>query len=446
MSAGLGELFIQLAFKGDVSGAKKFRAEIDNVEKSMQQAVKGAGSLKAGILGLVGSLVGAVYAMNRLTTSLMNNNQAWISLTRQTDLAIDSLQGYAGVASILDKSLGMEGAAQGIANLQQRLYELSLTGQGAEGFMWAGIDPRGKNAFQVLEQLRSRIKGLNNNQATFLLKQMGLDPRMLAMLRMEREEFEKLNAEIQKYTLKDTQRQAIQKYSQQMELARKKMQFFKDTIALKMLPILVKLADALTKVAEAFHIILMSDHPLAMLAKTITLITAAVIGLGVAIWAITAHPIVALITLIIGSLMVTLVMLGLIIEDIIAWTQGKDSVTGYLLGAIDQIISEDRVPKWIQMLWDIISHADKLGNIIDRVKQAKADVDNNPIMKSTNFINKLNPATGSLMGALQWSVNGIVPKMITNYITQNNDITTSETGEAALQGLKGVVIMTGAGN
>lgn len=445
----------------EVEHHKEAAAALKNKASAAGEVVGKIAQIGKAFLGVIASITGVVYAMNRMTDALTTNNQAWINLTRQTNLALETLQGYAAVANILDKTLGMQGAAQGMADLEQRLYEMQLTGQGADGFLLAGINPFGKDAEDVLESLRDRVQGLNNNQATFLLKKMGLDPRLLPMLRMHREEFRALNAEMQKFQLTEEQRESIQQFQMQLGIASQKIQYYKDKIAMSFLPIMVKLTNAFVKIAkvvsnvaekvtEVIDNVLDSSEPVAQTVKAITLGIFGLIGaigaLTAAIWAFTAHPIVAAITLILGLIMAVVAAMWLVADDIIGWSQGKESVFGDILGIIDKIVEDVRVPEWVRKLWDIVSHIGELKDLLntDKPRTRKENIEhakNTALLGAgMNLISPLaiDPISIMLLGkATKHLHNGLSGESVTNNnIHQENYIYTSETGQAAEDALK----------
>ena len=205
----------------------------------LQKAVRG-------FLGFAGAITGAVYALNRLTTDLAKSNQAMLNLTRQTDIALSTFQKWDG----LGKLFGIENAEQQLASLNEKIFNLKLTGEGARGFQLAGIMPT--NAEDVLEQLRNRVSGMSDTSATYLLQQMGIDPQMLTLLRMERGEFEELGKTIEKYQLKPEQRIEIQKLNGQMQLVNIQFQYLKDKAILALMPHLVSFMQALARITEMF--------------------------------------------------------------------------------------------------------------------------------------------------------------------------------------------------
>ena len=472
MSAGIGELFIELAFKGDAKGAKEFKKKVDEVAKSMNATMKVSekASKKANdnIHSLIKGFGEAVIAIKAVVAtyntliSTLNSNQAWINLTRQTDLALDSLQQYGKVANILDKSLGAEGAAQSIANLEQRLYELQLTGEGAEGFMYAGINPMGKNAFQIIEELRNRIKGLNNVQANFLLKKMGIDPRMIALLRMTREEFESLNREMSRYTLTDRQRKAIQQYQQEITIATQKMQYFKERAIMAIMPALVKFAQhtaiVVEGLAKAVKGIRQFYNGLTDVQKGVIKLGLLITGLIALVTAIAAHPLV-------GGLLALLTAIYLIVDDIMVGLMGGDSYFRDFLNWADEFVNDEKVPQWIRDLVYIITNYNKIKrpddtkpkdvvvkpssnlekkfNEIDKDAKQSAEIDKMITISSfTGAGAGIGSALGGV-GAIPGAIIGLIAGLLTTtvadkqtIINQNNYINTTETGEATLQGLE----------
>jgi len=321
---------------------KKTEEEIDRMKKLAGNI---AGVVK-GLTAFVTATAGVIYAIDRMTDALFQQNQAWINLTRQSDISLKTFQKYAGVASILDKSLGMEGAAGSIADLEQRLFRLELLGEGAEGFLLAGINPMGKNANQVLEDIRNRIRGLSDKKATFLLKQMGIDPKMLAMLRLTREEFNSLNAEIERYQLNFSQRKEIQNYQEEVAKIKMQLQYLKDRALLAILPAFSKFLKSVERVAEFFarlgkrvgEFIVKFRGIIALLAIFATKLAPvqaffkAIKGIGIALEKI---PFLGkFITGFVGGIsraLLPLMALWLIIDDIMTYMQGGDSYTGDLI-------------------------------------------------------------------------------------------------------------------
>lgn len=459
MATTLGELVIELGVLGDDEGAKKVAKAIDEAidkakeyakqqkqqEKQEQNNAKSSGNLAkniknvaAGLGGVITAVSGAVIALNKLAESLVQQNQQWINLTRNSDIALSTFQKWGQVGAAMNASLGEMGAAGAIADLNERLFALKLTGEGARGFQLAGIMPT--NAEDVMEQLRNRIKGLNDTSATYLLKQMGIDPRMLSVLRMTREEFNSLTKELEKYQLTMEQRQQIQEFHKQMSIVNVKMQYFKDRILLKILPHflnfmrnlefitegLVKLAKAINKVTGNWKpliaVALVFIAKIKPIAKFLTVINTAFGGL------IAKIPIfgkfIAGLGGILGRAFLPLIALYLLIDDVRAFVQGGGSMIGVMLYGFKKIqdVINFETPEWIKNLLYVAS---KMPNIVEGVQAIRdikegKDVKVNVPELALAPIRLINPAANLVyMGT----------KAAQSYITNNNNNTSNQVNQ-----------------
>lgn len=411
---------------------------ISNVEKQItgqkELASKIAGVVK-GVGLFVGALTGAAIALNKLTNDLVASNQAMLNLTRTTDIAQSTFQKWGSIG----KMLGVENADQQLADLNQRLFNLMLTGEGARGFQLAGINPVGKDAEGVLEQLRTRISGMNDTTATYLLQQMGLDPQMLHLLRMSRNEFEALGKTIKKYQLTPEQSKQIQQMNIQLQIAGMQLKYIKDRAILALMPAFTEFMKSLARVAEklARFVKWVKDGSswgakltktvlglaagfaawsvtVSVLAKTIGFVTTAVKALRLAFLALTAHPIIAGITLLIGALI-------LIVDDIMTYFQGGESVIGLILGFLDELenkINSSESPQWLKDLLALAANADKLtklGDTISKIKNGEeVKVSSYDILKNLSML--INP-TG--MYLTNWTRDGIEKMFFTPQMQQN---------------------------
>ncbi len=334
--ASIGELFIELGVVGDPEQVEKFNKKIKETAKSMDLTVKstvktnnGLQDLEKGFRALTTALktsaiIGAIKTLDTLTNSLVESNQAMLDLTRTTDIAQGTFQKWNNIG----KMLGVENAAQQLEGLNQRMFELMLTGEGARGFQLAGINPVGQDANGVLEQLRSRVSGMDDTTATYLLQQMGLDPKMLHLLRLSRQEFEELGVTVQKYQLTPEQTKQIQAMNVQLQIAAIKLQYLKDRSILAIMPAWTRFIASLARVTEGLQktVQFVSDF----ISKSPEL-QDALKGIAIAFGIIfaVAHPLLALL----GALY-------LIIDDVVGYFQGKDSLVGEFINNFDEYIKE----------------------------------------------------------------------------------------------------------
>lgn len=328
MAASLGELFVELGVFADTKELHAFEQKLQKVNKTMQEAGKknekvtqNVGKFIKKIAAVATAVTGAIYALNRLTDSLVQSNQEFLNLTRTSDISLDTFQKWNNIG----RMLGVKNAAQQIEGLNQRLFELMLTGEGARGFQLAGINPIGQSAEGIMEQLRARVSGMSDTSASYLLKQMGLDPTMLHLLRLSKEEFEALGQTIQKYQLTPEQTRQVQAMNVQLQIAQIKLKYLKDRAVMAIMPYFVKFIESLARVTEFFEKVVSAID--SFLAR-IPLLKGAIVGLGAVILAY-FHPIIAIFT-----------ALYLLIDDFMTFLEGGDSVIGHILNVIDDYIND----------------------------------------------------------------------------------------------------------
>ena len=336
MGASIGELFIELGVVGNPEEVKAFNKKIKEVAKNfdvtVKSAIKSNSAIKRfenGLKNLQAALkataiVQTINKVNQLTNALVESNQAMLNLTRTSDLSLKTFQKWDSIG----RMFGIRNAAQQLEGLNKRLFELRLTGEGARGFQIAGINPIGQDAEGVLEQLRERVKGLSDTSASWLLEQMGLDPQMLNLLRMEREEFEKLNAELKKYRLTPEQRRSIQQMNIYLEVSKQKLQYLKDRAILAIMPAWNKFMESLARVTEG----------LVRFVKWVSDLISQSPRLQIALKGIAAA--LGVLLAIINPLWAALIALYLIVDDIMGYFQGKDSLIGVFINGIEAYMSE----------------------------------------------------------------------------------------------------------
>lgn len=359
----LGELFVQIGTIGNSKAIKEFGnavkkagKAIDDYDKKFKKSQNSAQGMATTLKGTLGAVLGvasavalAYGALDRLTDSLAKNNLQWLNLTRQSDIALSTFQKWGTIGKIV----GVDNAAQQLESLNQKIFNLRLTGEGAKGFQMAGIMPT--TADDVLEQLRGRISGMNNTAATYLLQQMGLDPKMITLLRMGRKEWEEYLEVSRKYTLNKDQRKEIDRLNRQLEVARIKMGYLKERLVYALMPAFTRftkfVVSAVEGISRLIRWIIKSDHPLATLARNLLKVQAALAAIGAVLWAITAHPIIAAITAIIGAIM-------LLADDVNHYLTGGGSVIGVLLKGLQDLdikgFIDFPVPKWLEYMIYVI--------------------------------------------------------------------------------------------
>lgn len=175
----IGELFVQLGVKADTFTVRDFGRAIAD----LPFAVAGA------ITSLTGMSIGFV-EMTKHTMELSNN----LSLFRaETGLSTDELQRWQAVA----KQVGLSGdlVTNSVMRISNALAQMRL-GHMDQGFLVAmsqlGVNMKGKNAFQILQDIASRAKGMNPQVATAALANMGLSPELMKIFTLGPGQFDRM--------------------------------------------------------------------------------------------------------------------------------------------------------------------------------------------------------------------------------------------------------------
>lgn len=171
-----GELFVQLGVKADLVTLKDFAGAIQNL------------SLDA--VGLVAEIGGISFALADIAREAVNASVGFDLFAARTGQSWKELQQWQIVAQQVNVSA--EEVTSSVESLTKQMADIRL-GHG-NIFPWQalGIDPRNKDAFKVLDELRTRIKGLDRPLAQNILGQLGISPNMIKLLELSNEQFSKL--------------------------------------------------------------------------------------------------------------------------------------------------------------------------------------------------------------------------------------------------------------
>lgn len=290
------ELFIALGFKVDDKDVKK-------ADNSLKSIIGTAGKVATAV-------VAATVALDRMANSLARNNQEFINFNRQTGLSLDKMQSIATAGMLVDYNFDPSTAMSSLQALESNLAQIRLGEGNIAPFQILGISPVGKDATQIIDDLREAIKGIDDMTAVNLIQQMGLSPQFISILRMSKEEMNGLNKELM---LTPEERTALQQYS--MELRKIHMEFalLKDRALIAIMPALNKFLDGLAAMAE---VLLKIGKGLKEFWDGLGKAKLGIAGLALAILTY-FNPVIA-----------TLTALYLILEDIAVWATGGKSFFG----------------------------------------------------------------------------------------------------------------------
>ena len=301
--------------------------EIKTLEKSNQAQKANIANFKGmvrGALGVVGAISAVVFAVDRMVNSLGRANQRLMNFQHQTGISLSSLNKYASANVMANPLATIEGTASSLQAVAQNLWDIQL-GRGDVSafqelsyFSGTNVTPYGKSLEEVIESVRSALRNIPNDiQATNLIQRMGFSPDDLQMLRMSKKEFE----EIQSLFLNPQQRKELEGYTKELNKIHLQIKLMYDNLVLKLFPVFLSFANkAMPFIDHAFEVV---QNTFTTLSKYPQIIN----GIGIAIVALftKAHPILSLLTTV-----------ALILEDIIYYLAGGDSLIGRILGGVDE--------------------------------------------------------------------------------------------------------------
>ena len=326
----IGSIFVSLGFKTNTKDLKMF----DN----------GIKELRKNLLITTTAFTGATYALKKFVDSSTTNAASLVNFNRQTGLSIDKLNQFAQVGQTLSSGLNVENITNDILNLEKSIARIKI-GQGSiRPFQMLGIDIHGKDAFSVLEQLRTNIQGISDVQATILLEDLGLNPNFLQVLKLSREEFDKLS---KNNFLKAGEAKTIDQLSLKMRGLSTAFVNLKNQAIVKLAPYLTdlinktfkwlntngqKITKTIAEMAKWVGIFVTGiGRAVGLMVNFIENIAGVDNGLKILAAGF------ALVTLSFSPFLLGLVAILLLLEDIAVWKMGGESLFGDFYDAVSQI-------------------------------------------------------------------------------------------------------------
>lgn len=301
----LDEIFVALGFKVDDKKVKDF----DNSLKETIGSLRRLGAMAAG----------TIVALDRMTNSMLRLNQAYMSFNQQTGISINSLNRVAGAAMLSNYNMSAETVMSSMQALQSNLAAIRLGQGNIAPFQMLGISPVGKDAEQIIDDLRIAIQGLDDMTAVNMIQQMGLSPEFISLLRLTRDEADQFAAAMAQFQLSTEDRNAMNQFALQLRLVHAEMAYFKDKALIAVGPHLIRLLDNFNAIVE-------------VLIKYRGLLTWLSVGGVAALMKMNGAIKILGITIntTFGKWLAALTAIYLILEDIAVWKTGGQSLIGDL--------------------------------------------------------------------------------------------------------------------
>ena len=330
--ASIGELFIELGVKADT--------------QKVNQINTGFKSLKTNLLLTAAAFTGAIVGLDRFVNSALKGVVALQNINAQTGLSIEKLQQFQQAGQLSNIALSADQIANSLATAQKNLKLLSIGGGNLAPFQMLGIDAGSDNIFTVFEKLRDNINGIDPSIVSSLISDLGLSPDFINLLKKSREEFEALG---ENTFLNPTQRADIDKVGTSIKALTLRFKALKDQAVAKIAPELNKLVqqffkwmkdngkkivDTIASIAKGFA---KFAGAVGNAFNLIVRFTDGLVGAGNGIKVLAAAF--ALLTLSLSPFLLGLAAVVLLLDDIMVFKSGGDSIIGELVKAFEDLPS-----------------------------------------------------------------------------------------------------------
>lgn len=243
--AVVNEVVTQFSFKGDLKPQRDFNAGLDSSIK-----------LLAGMAAGVTAAAGAMFAW---ASSVFDSVDPMLQLSRETGVAIESVQELGFIASTSGSNLDAVSAS--LREVTKRAGEYVQTGGGpakeiAEKLGISFRDANGhiKAADAVILELTDSMRGMSQAEKMNVLDKMGIDQSMIQMLSMTGEEIDSLRARAQRLgVVTQEQADAVGAYNDSLTVLKFGMQGIRNMVAVGFAPAMGDLVDKFVNLLEANH-------------------------------------------------------------------------------------------------------------------------------------------------------------------------------------------------
>ena len=165
----IAELFAELSFKSDQTKLKEFISNLGDLNMRTVMSAAGLGAIYEVTKNIMDGAVAAAIPIEHFT-----------KVTGQSGTELQKWTYFA-------KQAGIEGdlIAQSIGGLQNSVAKMRLTGEGAQGFLFMGINPievlKTKSYFDLLGMILDRLKSYSPEYQRLALQQIGMSDQLILL-------------------------------------------------------------------------------------------------------------------------------------------------------------------------------------------------------------------------------------------------------------------------
>lgn len=346
----IAEFFAALGFDVDDTGLIAFEKGLKNLRNEFALVTAAA--------------IAALYGIDKFVAGSIAGAAALRDFNQQTGLSIEKLQKWQVVGQLTDMQLTADAVTSSIGALQKKLVDIQYYGEGYGPFAQLGLDTRSRNAFDILDQVREKIKGMPRDLATNMIQQLGLSPNFINILTLSKEKFDALFFSLSRSQATVTQ---LNKLGAAVTLAKIQFSLWKDNFVADLAPTLIKGIDLLGRFGTA------AGHAWEVFSQGVT----ATPHIKDAFLALI--PVIGLVVAAMFPLTATILAIILLFDDLYGYFHGADSVTGDLVSGFKKM--KDELSKPLMDAYNTIKNwvdnniINPLDDIIKRTTWLKAAAD-----------------------------------------------------------------------
>lgn len=172
----IAKLFARIGLQTDEDKAKSFQASMNRLRFTMKAATFIAGGYSLALKKIAGDALAAATAFKQFET--------------ETGASAQELQKWQAVAEQTNQTA--ESVTSAVKAIALNIERIKLGKGDISGFQLLGIDPTGKDPFEILEEIRVKSRGLTSAMKKDILSQMGVGAGLLQTLNLTRKEFDEM--------------------------------------------------------------------------------------------------------------------------------------------------------------------------------------------------------------------------------------------------------------
>jgi hypothetical protein len=319
----IASLFARIGVQADTKAVDRFDLQLKSVLNTAKVAAIG--------------IAGFTAAISKIAVDSFKTASALKQFELETGASAQSLQKWQAVAT--QAGAGADSIAAGIRSITQNQQNIKLGKGNLSPFLMMGIDPN-QDPFKILEEFRQKAQGLAPAMQATMAKNMGLSTDFLRVLQLSNSEFDRMSQGAM--FMSPAQINAVDKARESFATIQNAFDHLKNQITASLAPEITKLAKKfidfvknnkgfIEGVRSGVQWVMKLAGAIGHVVGTITNVIQKTMGWQGVLLALAG--VFAIINAPVMMLAGGLLLLFLIMEDIIAYSEGRGSLIGKFLEA-----------------------------------------------------------------------------------------------------------------